>query len=224
MGELYDIFAELAREGIRRISLNLAELSFMDSTGLSLLVAIYQRACASGGELVIFSPTRPVRRLFAVAGLDAFLTIRPMMVPEQSGPPEKTGPMPVRHHEFPRAGRRIRVSPELYTTVCRPSRASRPIWAGQILRGDMMPAPSLSHAMSLMILNFEELSGVVALYLTSARPSQSRSGHFITRSFMVPESVVAVIRSLVLQHVDALAAIDVGEQQLSQEGRREQEN
>lgn len=83
IGELYELFAELARQGFRRISLNLAELTFMDSTGLSLLVAIHKRTHSSGGELVIFSPTRPVQRIFAIAGLDALFTIRPMVSPIQ---------------------------------------------------------------------------------------------------------------------------------------------
>lgn len=84
VGELYELFAELAREGFQRISLNLAELTFMDSTGLSLLVAVHKRTHSSGGELVIFSPTRPVQRLFAIAGLDAVFTIRPMVSPMHS--------------------------------------------------------------------------------------------------------------------------------------------
>ena len=102
VGELYEIFAELAREGAQRISLNLAGLTFMDSTGLSLLVAIHKRALASGGELVIVSPTRPVHRLFAVAGLDAFFTIRPMAAADPiSG---RSRPTSARHHEISRAG------------------------------------------------------------------------------------------------------------------------
>lgn len=78
VAELYEKFADLMREGIQRISLHLAEVTFMDSTGLSVLVAVQKRTQALGGELVIFSPSPQLRRLFAVACLDSYFTIRPV--------------------------------------------------------------------------------------------------------------------------------------------------
>jgi anti-sigma B factor antagonist len=78
VAELYEGFSDLVREGIERISLHLGEVTFMDSTGLSVLVAVQKRTQALGGELVIFSPSPQIRRLFAVACLDSYFTIRPV--------------------------------------------------------------------------------------------------------------------------------------------------
>jgi anti-anti-sigma factor len=75
--QLYEQFAELAREGIKHVSLNLAELDFMDSTGLSVILAEHKRVDSLGGELTIFSPRPMVRRLFEVTALDRYFTIRP---------------------------------------------------------------------------------------------------------------------------------------------------
>jgi anti-anti-sigma factor len=78
-GTLYGQFAGLAAEGIRHVALNLAELSFMDSTGLSVVVAEHKRVESMGGELIIFSPRSGVRRLFEMTGLRDYLNIRPLM-------------------------------------------------------------------------------------------------------------------------------------------------
>jgi anti-anti-sigma factor len=77
VSRLYEEFADLARAGIRHISLNLAELEFVDSTGLSAIIAAHKRAVKLGGELIIFSPQPQIRNLFAVSGIDDYLNIRP---------------------------------------------------------------------------------------------------------------------------------------------------
>jgi anti-anti-sigma factor len=77
VGQLYEQLAQLTREGARHIALNLAELEFIDSTGLSAIIAAHKRAEALGGELIIFSPPQSIRRLFTVTGIDTYLNIRP---------------------------------------------------------------------------------------------------------------------------------------------------
>jgi anti-sigma B factor antagonist len=77
VSQLYQHLAELAREGICHVALNLAELEFIDSTGISAFVAAHKRTIERGGELILFSPRPPVRRTFEVAGVEAFLNIRP---------------------------------------------------------------------------------------------------------------------------------------------------
>jgi anti-sigma B factor antagonist len=77
VGQLYEELAELTREGVRHIAINLAELEFMDSTGLSAIIAAHKRAEAQGGELILFSPSHDMRRLFEVTGIDTYLNIRP---------------------------------------------------------------------------------------------------------------------------------------------------
>jgi stage II sporulation protein AA (anti-sigma F factor antagonist) len=78
VGGLYDQFAALSHEGVRHVCLNLAEVTYMDSTGLSVVVAEHKRVESMGGELIIFSPRAMVRRLFDVTGLNGYLNVRPM--------------------------------------------------------------------------------------------------------------------------------------------------
>jgi len=48
---------------------DLAALSFIDSTGISVLVEVHKDACRRGGGLVVRSPSPAVRRLLEVTGL-----------------------------------------------------------------------------------------------------------------------------------------------------------
>jgi anti-sigma B factor antagonist len=81
VGQLYEELAALAHAGVCHVSLNLAEVTFMDSTGLSLLVTEHKRMESMKGELILFSPSRLVRRLFEISGLDSYLNIRPKRAP-----------------------------------------------------------------------------------------------------------------------------------------------
>jgi anti-sigma B factor antagonist len=75
--QLYEELAGLTREGVRHIAIDLAELDFADSTGLSALIAAHKRAEAMGGELILFSPNRDIRRLFEVTGIDSYFNLKP---------------------------------------------------------------------------------------------------------------------------------------------------
>ena len=59
------------------VSLNMAEVTFIDSTGLSILIAAHKRSESMNGELIIFSPPTDLRRLFQISGLNTYLNIRP---------------------------------------------------------------------------------------------------------------------------------------------------
>src|ERR1019366_3241879 len=72
-------FTELSRLGITRIDVDLANLDFMDSSGLSVLVAEHKRTRNDGGGLVIMSPNRSVIRLFQLNGLMSYLVVEPRM-------------------------------------------------------------------------------------------------------------------------------------------------
>lgn len=58
-----------------RLVLDFRNLTFVDSAGLSVLVAAHKRLQREGAELVVSSPSAAVRRLFDIAGLDRVLTI-----------------------------------------------------------------------------------------------------------------------------------------------------
>ena len=61
-------------EGPRRIAVDLSSLTFMDSTGLRLVVAADQRAQNAGRELVVVRGPDAVQRVFQLTGVDERLT------------------------------------------------------------------------------------------------------------------------------------------------------
>jgi anti-sigma B factor antagonist len=67
----------LQRAADRKVELvvDLARLSFIDVSGLNVLVLAARRARADGGTLVLRSPSRHVRRLLDVLSLDAELAV-----------------------------------------------------------------------------------------------------------------------------------------------------
>jgi anti-anti-sigma factor len=62
-------------EGRVELVIDLARLSFIDVSGLNVLVLAARRARAGGGTLVLRSPSRHVRRLLDVLRLDADLAV-----------------------------------------------------------------------------------------------------------------------------------------------------
>ena len=84
-GELDDATAPFLRETLAEITeglneeltLDIASLSFIDSTGLSLIVTLDKLLQHRGTRLVILSPTPSSRRLFELTGLAKILTIWP---------------------------------------------------------------------------------------------------------------------------------------------------
>jgi anti-sigma B factor antagonist len=68
--------AERSQPGVKEITLDLAELSFMDSVGLSILVAEHKKMRKLGGALIIQNLTTRVNRLIEVSGLTDFLNIQ----------------------------------------------------------------------------------------------------------------------------------------------------
>ncbi len=77
VGELYEQFANLRLQGVEHVALNMAEVTFIDSTGLSVLVTLHKRLESLDGELIIFSPSAQIRRMLEVTALNGFLNIRP---------------------------------------------------------------------------------------------------------------------------------------------------
>jgi serine/threonine-protein kinase RsbW/stage II sporulation protein AB (anti-sigma F factor) len=71
------------------LELDFAELDFIDSSGLRLLLGERERAARDGGRLLVTGAQGPVARVFAVSGLDAHLEPRlPGAHPRPSSPPE----------------------------------------------------------------------------------------------------------------------------------------
>jgi anti-sigma B factor antagonist len=59
----------------QRLVLDLKELIYLDSTGLSVFVTAQKRAAAAGVELSLVDPNPSVRRLFEITALDRIFTI-----------------------------------------------------------------------------------------------------------------------------------------------------
>lgn len=62
--------------GTRQVVVDCSSLEFIDSSGLSVLVATHKRLTDAGGELVIEAAPPGARRLFEIAGIDRVLNIR----------------------------------------------------------------------------------------------------------------------------------------------------
>ena len=77
--ELTEEFAAFARRDHHQIELDLAKLDFMDSSGLSVIVAAHKRTQRGGGTLTILSPNRRVIRLIQLGGLMSYLIVKPRM-------------------------------------------------------------------------------------------------------------------------------------------------
>jgi anti-anti-sigma factor len=69
-GELTDAALTAMREIGPSLVLDLSGVTFMDSTGLKVLLAVHQRALLAGGRLVLAGATRPVQRVVSITGLD----------------------------------------------------------------------------------------------------------------------------------------------------------
>jgi len=65
----------LCDEGKRAVVVDLSEVSFMDSTGLGVLLNALRHFKARHGQLVLVCPTERVLRPFQITGLTGHLTI-----------------------------------------------------------------------------------------------------------------------------------------------------
>ena len=69
-----------------RLVLDLRGLSFIDSTGLHLLVALDQRAQRDGFQLTLLAPAAPIDRAIQICGLDQIL---PFAAPADASKPNR---------------------------------------------------------------------------------------------------------------------------------------
>ena len=74
--ELREQLTRLIGEDSRRIVVDLSEVSFVDSTALSVLVSALKRLRQADGDLELAAPNPSVRRVFEITGLTRLFTIR----------------------------------------------------------------------------------------------------------------------------------------------------
>lgn len=59
------------------VSINLSGVTFVDSSGLRVIVRAHKRQAKGGGALTIVEPSEPVARLLDITGLTSELRIQP---------------------------------------------------------------------------------------------------------------------------------------------------
>ncbi|MBL8251796.1 MAG: STAS domain-containing protein [Candidatus Competibacter sp.] len=66
---------EVVEKGGGKLVLDLAEVGFMDSSGLSVLVSVFKAARLKGGEVVLLRPNPTVRSLIELTRLQQIFSI-----------------------------------------------------------------------------------------------------------------------------------------------------
>ena len=67
--QLREELLRLASGGAKMVTVDLSELAFIDSTGLSILITGLKRLREQGGEMALRSPTPGTRRVLEITGL-----------------------------------------------------------------------------------------------------------------------------------------------------------
>lgn len=59
----------MSNQGIQHVIVNVEKVSFMDSSGIGVLLGRYKEVAQIGGEMVVCSITEPIQRIFDLSGL-----------------------------------------------------------------------------------------------------------------------------------------------------------
>ncbi len=73
---LKEVLAEMVSSGTHRIVVDMAETTFLDSSGLGALIGGLKSARQAGGDLRIARPTPAVHAVFELTNLDRVLRAR----------------------------------------------------------------------------------------------------------------------------------------------------
>ena len=72
---LRDKVQELLDAGQRNIAINLAQVGFVDSSGIGAMVRAFTSVTRAGGKLLFFSPTKMMRQTLKMVRLDTVLSM-----------------------------------------------------------------------------------------------------------------------------------------------------
>ena len=70
-----DLEAELELEGVREIVFDFAELEYISSAGLRVLMSAQKAMMACDGKMSVLSPNETVKRIFDITGMSSIFTI-----------------------------------------------------------------------------------------------------------------------------------------------------
>ena len=90
--QLRDVLTSEVSRGVRRLILDLSELTFMDSTGMQVLLSIRTVLTVRGGTLALVSPQPVVARILALTGADELIPIFDSLRDAQTADSAGSGP------------------------------------------------------------------------------------------------------------------------------------
>lgn len=70
-----NIDRELIRKGVRNLAMDFSEVSFMDSSGLGVVMGRYKKVASLGGRLILCGMSENIERMFRMCGMDKILII-----------------------------------------------------------------------------------------------------------------------------------------------------
>ena len=73
--QLRDELARLTADGARLVTVDMSDLAFIDSTGLSVLITGLKRLRQQGGDMALRSPTASTRKVLEITGLTEVFAI-----------------------------------------------------------------------------------------------------------------------------------------------------
>jgi anti-anti-sigma factor len=73
------VLEELRADGKREVIVDLSDLTFIDSSGISALVGAARAAAAEQGTLVVAAPTAHVQRVFDIVKLSELVAVEPSL-------------------------------------------------------------------------------------------------------------------------------------------------
>ncbi len=74
-GRLREELGRLATNGARLVTVDMSDLAFIDSTGLSVLISAVKRLRQQGGDMALRSPTPGTRKVLEITGLTEVFAI-----------------------------------------------------------------------------------------------------------------------------------------------------
>lgn len=80
--ELRDALRDLGEHGVTHVAVDLAEMTFVDSTGLGVLVGALKRLRSVDGDMALVRPSPATRKVLEITGLLSVLNVEPTRADE----------------------------------------------------------------------------------------------------------------------------------------------
>jgi anti-sigma B factor antagonist len=75
VNKLRSAVTEVIQKGVRHLTVDLDKVSYIDSSGLGMLIGAHKRMTSTGGTLTILCSQARVLRLLSITGLDRVLRV-----------------------------------------------------------------------------------------------------------------------------------------------------